>query len=363
LVTYTNGPGQAKDWIGLFKAGDTPGTGTTVQRMYTTGTNGSLLFKNVSVTGQYYFAFFSNDTYTELSPRVPVFFGNIPVITTDKANYLVGDVVTVNYTHAPKLSKDWVGVYKVGTSLNGVDPNNWEYDSIANGTLQIPNLGKGYYFASYFLQDGFMEPGKRAYFTIGEKAGDTITNLLLNKSVYRLGEPINASWTDAPGLPKDELIIYTAGSTPGTSTPVSSVYTGSEANGTYILSNGRLPQSTGNYFISLYTNDVFKEISNRVNFTVIDSVITNINAFEAEANTIKIYPNPISKNGGAIIESETLIQKVEFMDIVGRVLFSSDRTNSKIFPIQNIDLPTGIYYVRVYQEGEKVKTGKVVVSE
>jgi hypothetical protein len=362
-VTYTNSPGQPKDWIGLFKAGDVPSAGTTVQRSYVTGNNGSLFFKGILTTGQYYVAFFTNDTYTELTPRVPVFFGSIPVVTTNKTDYLVGEVVTVNYTHAPALTNDWVGVYKVGTSLSGIDPKNWDYVTSASGSLNVPNLGKGYYFASYFLEDGFMEPGNRSFFTIGEKAMDTISNLLLNKSVYKLGEAINASWTDAPGQAKDQLIIYTAGSTPGTSTPVSSIYTGSAANGTFIISNGRLPQSPGNYFISLYTNDVFKEISNRVNFTIVDSVITTINAFEAAANTIKIYPNPISKNGGAIIESETLIQKVEFMDIVGRVLFASEHVNSKTFPIMNIDLPAGIYYVRVYQEGEKATTGKIVISE
>jgi hypothetical protein len=362
-VIYANGPGQATDWIGLFKAGTVPSAGTTVQRKYTTGNNGSLIFKNIATTGQYYVAFFSNDTYTELTPRVPIFFGSIPLVTTNKTDYLVGDVVTVNYTHGPSLAKDWVGVYKVGTSLSGIDPNNWDYDSNIHGTLQVSNLSKGYYFASYFLEDGFMEPGARAYFTISEKAVDTISNLLLNKPVYKLGEAINASWTDAPGLAKDALIIYTSGSTPGTSTPVSTTYTGSAANGTSIIKNGSLPQAPGNYFISLYTNDVFKEISNRVNFTVIDSVITTIHAFEGDANTIRIYPNPISKNGGAIIESEELIQKVEFMDIVGRVLFASERVNSKTFPFMNLDLPTGIYYVRVYQEGEKVKTGKIVINE
>ncbi len=362
-VTYTNGPGQVKDWIGLFKVGDEPNAGTTVQRKYVSGSNGSLIFKNIVTTGQYYVAFFSNDTYTELAPRVPIFFGSIPVITTNKTNYIVGDTVTVNYTHGPALAKDWTGVYKVGTSLAGIDPKNWDYVTGTSGSLKVSDLAKGYYFASYFLEDGFMEPAARAYFTIGEKAVDTISNLLLNKVVYKLGESINASWTDAPALAKDALIIYTSGSTPGTSTPVSSMYTNAVANGTFIISNGRLPQVPGNYFISLYTNDVFAEISNRVNFTIIDSVITNISKFEAETNSIKIYPNPISKNGVALIESEESIQKVEFMDIAGRVLFLSDNVNSKTYPLTNLDLPAGIYYIRVFQKDKKVHTGKIVISE
>lgn len=361
-VTYANGPGQAKDWIGIFKAGTTPSAGTVIQRIYASGSNGSVLFKNIATAGQYYIAFFTNDTYTELTPRVPVYIGSIPVVTTTKTKYTVGETVTVNYTHAPKLTKDWVGIYKVGTVLSGIDPNNWDYVTGVSGQLNVPNLTKGYYFASYFLEDGFMEAGDRAYFTIEESTTDTITNLALNKLVYKLGEAIAATWTDAPGLAKDELIIYSSGSTPGTSTPVSTLYTNGVANGTTTFSNSNLPKTAGNYFISLYTNDVFKEISNRVNFTVIDTVITNIKPFESEANNVKIYPNPVSKNGSLLIESEEMIQKVELMDVVGRVLFSAEQINSKTFPMINMNVPSGIYYMRIYSKNEKIKTGKIVIE-
>lgn len=361
-VTYANGPGQAKDWIGIFKTGTTPGAGTVIQRAYTSGTNGSLFFKNISTAGQYYIAFFTNDTYTELTPRVPVYFGTIPVLTTSKTKYIVGDTAIVSFTHAPAFKDDWVGIYKVGSSLAGVDPNNWDYIYAASGQLKVANLTKGYYFASYFLENSFAEAGERTYFTVEEQTADTITNLALNKSVYKLGETIIASWTDAPGLAKDELIIYSSGSTPGTSTAVSTLYTNALASGSVSLTNGRLPKVPGNYFISMYTNDVFTEISNRVNFTVVDTVITSIKQFEAEANAIKIYPNPVSKSGSLLIESEELIQKVELMDIVGRIISSTDQVNAKSFSMINMNVPSGIYYVRIYQKNEKMKTGKIVIE-
>ena len=361
-VSYTNGPGQPKDWIGIFKAGTVPGAGTVIQRAYTTASNGSWLIKNISTTGQYYIAFFTNDTYTELTPRVPVFIGSIPVVTTNKTNYLIGEVVNVNYTHAPVLAKDWVGVYKVGSELAGIDPNNWDYVSSASGQIQVSNLAKGYYFASYFLQDGFMEAGARTYFTVEEQTADTITNLALNKSVYKLGEAISVTWTDAPGLPKDELIIYSAGSTPGTSTPDSRTYTNAIAEGIASISGIKLPKSPGGYFISMYTNDVFSEISNRVNFTVIDSVITSVKQTEADAKDLTIYPNPVSQNNTALIESTQIINRIELMDIVGRIFFAADHINSKTYSVRNLNLPTGVYYIRVYEADDKIRIGKLVIE-
>lgn len=362
-VTYANAPAQPKDWIGIFKAGTTPGAGTVIQRTYTSGNGGSLYFKNIATAGQYYIAFFTNDSYTEeLAPRVPVYFGDIPVVSTNKIKYLVTDSITVNYTHAPGFSNDWVGIYKVGSSLSGIDPNNWQYVSGASGSKKFGKLVKGYYFASYFIEDGFVEPGDRAYFTVEEPTQDTITSIALNKSVYKLGEPITASWIDAPGLAKDKLIFYTAGSTPGTSTPVISVNTNAMATGGLTLTGNQLPKNIGNYFVSMYTNDVFVEISNRVNFSIVDSVITSIKTAEADMNDLKIYPNPITQHGAALIESTELIQKIEFMDVVGRVLFAEEQINSKFYQILNMNLPTGIYYVRVYEKDDTVRIGKIVIE-
>jgi len=362
-ATYANGPGEAKDWIGLFTLGTTPAPGVAVDSIHATGNNGFVYFKNIAVAGQYYVAYFTNGTYTELAPRIQIFIGSIPVLITNKTNYIVGDTVSVSYTHIPSFDYDWIGIYKVGSALNGIDPAHWKYiDSLAGKPLKIANLEKGYYFANYFLEDTYNEAGERVYFTVDAAVADTITNLVLNKAIYKLKEPIQATWTDAPGLAKDELIIYSAGSTPGVTAPISTKYTNAIASGTTVFSGSILPKTPGDYFISMYTNDVFKEISNRVNFKIIDSVITVINTFENEATNIWIYPNPVSKNGTTVIESDELIQKVELIDIVGRVLSVTGNVNSKTFPLTGIELPSGIYYVRVYQKGEKVKTGKIVVE-
>ncbi len=361
-ITYTNGPGQAKDWIGIFKEGTIPAAGTVIQRSYTSGSNGALYFKNMP-SGQYYVAFFSNDTYIELTNRVSVYFGNIPVVTTNKTNYLMGDSITVSYAHAPAFAQDWVGIYRVGDNLNGIDPKNWNYVSGSSGSIKFGNLTKGYYFASYFVKDTYTEPGERSYFVVEEQMADTITSLVLDKSVYKLGESISVSWTDAPGTTNDKLIIYPAGSTPGTSTPVSILTTESKGTGSLFISGANLPKTPGNYFISVYTNNVFTEISNRVNFAIVDSVVTSIKQSQANSNNIKIYPNPITKNGSAIIESNEGIQRFEFIDIMGRVLYAVEQVNTNSYSLLNLNLPAGIYYIRVYQNNHTIQLGKIIVHE
>ena len=359
---FTNGPGEANDWIGLFKSGTKPAPKVAIDSLPANGHNGFVYFKNIAQTGQYYVAYFSNGSYIELTPRVPVFIGSIPVVTTNKMNYTVGDTTIVNYTHAPGFSKDWVGVYKVGSSLNGVEQKNWKYVSGASGQIKITGLGKGYYFAAYFLQDSYQEAGERTYFTVDEISSDTITNLVLNKAVYKSGESIQATWVDAPGLAKDALIIYTSGSTPGTSTPVSMKYTNAEANGTFTFSDNLIPSSPGDYFISMYTNDVFKEISNRVNFTVIDTVITSTIKQAVDMNQIKLYPNPVAKNGIVMLESTAAIYRVELIDVIGRVLFAEERINSKTYALSRLNVPNGIYYARVYQSDSRIKIVKIVIE-
>ncbi|HRG51443.1 MAG TPA: fibronectin type III domain-containing protein [Bacteroidia bacterium] len=361
-VSYTNGPGEANDWIGLFKEGTTPAPGIAVKTIPATGSNGFVYFKNIATAGQYYVAYFTNGTYTELTQRVPIFVGSIPVVTTNKANYIVGDTVLVNYTHGPNLDYDWVGVYKVGSSLNGVNINNWKYVTGTSGQIKVIGLDKGYYFASYFLQDSYQEACERTYFTVDEKTTDTITSLVVDKAIYKLGESIQATWNDAPGLAKDELITYASGSTPGTSTPVSIKNTNAVASGTVVLSGNLIPKTPGDYFISMYTNGVFKEISNRVNFTVIDTIITSTIKQPADLNTVKLYPNPVAKNGIAIIESSQIINKIEFIDLIGRVLFAEAQINSKTYAMSHLNVPTGIYYARVYQQDNKIQIVKVVIE-
>lgn len=57
-----------------------------------------------------------------------------------------------------------------------------------NGTYHITGLPKGYYFAQYYLEDGYTAVGNKIFFQVG----DDITQLMINKTIYNLNENIMA---------------------------------------------------------------------------------------------------------------------------------------------------------------------------
>jgi hypothetical protein len=72
-VSFTDGPGIPKDWIGLYKQGETPGDNVLTSYLYFGGaTSGSVTFKLPDLPPGHYFAvMFTNDSYTEVSNRIP----------------------------------------------------------------------------------------------------------------------------------------------------------------------------------------------------------------------------------------------------------------------------------------------------
>ena len=75
-ITFTNGPGNRLDWIGLYKAGQTPGGPASTDYLYVDGTtggskaltDGSVTFsKGLTATGDYVAFFLENDGYNVLA--------------------------------------------------------------------------------------------------------------------------------------------------------------------------------------------------------------------------------------------------------------------------------------------------------
>src|SRR5690606_156685 len=71
-VRFSGGPGIPKDWIGIFREGETPGVDTLTAYLYFDGaTSGSVTFRLPDLApGNYFAAMFTDDSYTEVSNRV-----------------------------------------------------------------------------------------------------------------------------------------------------------------------------------------------------------------------------------------------------------------------------------------------------
>jgi hypothetical protein len=336
----------------LYKKGDVPGSVGSTIWSYVSGNSGVLNF-DLTQNGEYFAAFFELDGYTEIAPRVPFYYGSIPTVASNKPAYALGEPVILTYANAPAINLDWLGIYKVGNTPGSEGSTAYQYTSGDAGTRTFNNLPKGYYFANYFLNDQYTEPGDRIFFSVG----DTIANLLIDKSIYNLGEYVVATWTDGPGIPKDWLGIYQSWKNPNIDPLDAYTYIAGKSSGIQTLTDTLVPQTPGNYYIVLFTNDSYNEISNRCYFTIEDNTIGTGTLIDNKG--VKLYPNPAGDH--TIVESPYPIEKIEVLTQEGRIIYrSTSNAASMQFTLLNQQLPTGNYIVKVYSR--KLYTLKLVIQ-
>lgn len=110
-ITFTNGPGNKLDWIGLYKAGQTPGGPSSTDYLYVDGTqggstpktDGSVTFASgLNAPGGYVAFFLENDGYTVLASEafiVKAAAGTAPKVTTvTPANLETNALPSANYS-------------------------------------------------------------------------------------------------------------------------------------------------------------------------------------------------------------------------------------------------------------------------
>ncbi|WP_199119140.1 fibronectin type III domain-containing protein [Pedobacter sp. ASV28] len=265
-VTFTSAPNDPKDWIGMYKKGQTPGVGgvTSTKWSYTSGSSGSVTLGSGAAAGEYYVVLLSKDGYNEIADRIQLYIGPKPSISTNKQEYNVGDAVNITYANGPGNAKDWIGIYKVGN--NGPDQTSTAYKYVTGtgGTLTYTGLPKGYYYASYYLNDAYFEPTDRIYFQVGT----AITSVSADASTYELKAPIEVTFADGPGIPKDYIGIFAKNADPNNGELIGYVYFEGKTKGKVTFPENQLPTEPGDYFLAMFTNDSYTEVSNRFYFTV-----------------------------------------------------------------------------------------------
>ncbi|MGG5210368.1 fibronectin type III domain-containing protein [Chryseobacterium sp. MIQD13] len=356
-ATYTGGPGNQQDWVGIYKKGQTPATTTSQGFLYTNGqTAGTAVFPNGLVNkGQYFAGFFANNGYTEITPRKSFYVGPKVQLQTTADTYPVGGTVVINYSNGPNLVKDWIGIYKMGQTPGTNTSIKWSYVSTPSGTLNFTGLPKGYYYAQYLLEDGYTGIGDKVFF----KVGDIVTELWINKPVYTLGENITASWTDSPGIIKDWLGIYPQSIQTPDDNFVSYTYFDGVTQGTKTIQGTALPATPGNYYMVMFTNDSYTEVSNRKEFQVIAGTLGTEEVKSTEKNVI-LYPNPTKPGEPTFIKSDYPIEKIELVSASGQLLYESKNINNQRFSLVNENLPKGVYFVKVHSR--KLFTLKLIIQ-
>ncbi len=314
-VNYYNGTGNAKDWIGIYYKGNTPGSEGSIQWSYVTDLTGQVSFSGLTENKEYFIAYFSNDGYEEIAERQTLYIGSTPTLTSDKKVYSLEDSVTLSYSEAPGQSKDWIGIYKVGTEPGGTDSKAWSYVSGENGSFKFKISEKGYYYGTYMVNDGYTEIATRVDFQIG----DTIVELSMDKNTFDLNEDMEVNFSNGPGGSKDYIGIFEAGAVPGIDPLITYKYVDGASQGSVTITDS-IP--SGDYIMAFYPNDSYTQISPSFDFTVRESALTNATDIKQDIG-MKVFPNPTE--GSFNLEINDLSQNNNFTVIVtnmfGRVYY------------------------------------------
>jgi hypothetical protein len=262
-VTYENGPGISTDWIGIYKKGQTPGPTPSTTWQYVTGTAGTLNFTfNLPEKQEYFAAFFTNDGYTEVAPRVPFYVGSVPVLSAGQTVYEPDQPVVISYANAPGGPNERVAIYRAGQSPATVAALQSSSVSDSAGSRSFTGLPKGFYYVTYLVSGGNFEIAARVAFSVGSVPADLS---LAGGAAFAYGTPVTADFGGGSGTPKDYIGIFVRGADPGVDRLVTYQYVAGKTAGSITFADS-LP--AGDYFVALFINDSYTEISNRVDFTI-----------------------------------------------------------------------------------------------
>ena len=287
-VTFTNGPGNPKDWLGFYPLGKEPGSMTPLLKLYVDGTSagtagqtaGTITFGSGLTSAGDYVVYLLRDNSNDVlaSESLKVLPPPPPVLFTDRIAYLPGEDIVVTFKNTPGKPKDWVGIYPEGAVPGPVGSTLWYY---VDGT-QSGNLGKtegtltfagglnqpGTWFARFLLNDGYAELTNTTF-----KVVEPGTPLVRpNKRIFASSEAISVTFTNGPGNPKDWVGIYPAGQTPTNGTPLLKLFVDGTTSGTTGKAAGTLAFGTslttvGDYGVYFLLNNGTEVLASEL-FTV-----------------------------------------------------------------------------------------------
>ena len=156
-ITFSNGEGNPKDWVGIYRPDMTPGDDGSLKWAYVSGTgtagegitDGTITFEGLSA-GSYVARFFINDGYTQMaSTEFEVI--EPPSVATGRAVYVAGSPITVDFNNGPGNPKDWVGLYRPDMTPGPDGSLKWSYvsgtqtagDGLTNGSVALDGTGCG----------------------------------------------------------------------------------------------------------------------------------------------------------------------------------------------------------------------------
>ena len=174
-IAFSGGPGNAKDWVGIYPDGVTPGSVGSTIWTYVDGPHsgkvglreGSITFGNgLNLAGVWNAYLLLNDGYSVLTNiTFNIIDPTAPALRPSQRTYAPGQSITITFTNGPANPKDWVGVYKAGQTPGAVASTIWNYvdgthtgaKALASGSVTFSTglAAAGEYRAFFLLNDGY----------------------------------------------------------------------------------------------------------------------------------------------------------------------------------------------------------------
>ncbi|MBT7539472.1 MAG: tandem-95 repeat protein [Gammaproteobacteria bacterium] len=204
-ISYKGGPGNTKDWIGIYKEGQPIDDGSVEYQYLYGNISGKLIFDPLS-TGKYEVSFYVNDTHQKLyTAHFDV--RNKVELTLSRASYEVGEKVEISYSEAPENDKDWIGIYKKGQPINDGSVQYQYLNGKKSGKLIFASLPVGKYEVHLF-EDNSYKKLNTAYFKVKAEGSPRLTT---SRNQYVYGETIVISYANAPGNQNDWIGLHEDG--------------------------------------------------------------------------------------------------------------------------------------------------------
>ncbi len=258
VASWTNGLGNANDWIGIYPRGVTPSLGSSAY-LYVNGTqsatvgvvDGSVTFTPVDLPGPGSWTawYLIDEGYTPAAEGVD-FDINIDVglgsFSLDKASYGSSEDIIASWTVAPGNANDWIGIYPRGVTPS-TGSSGWLYvngttvatEGVVDGSVTFTPLslpGAGDWTAWYLLEDGYTPAAEGVDFTIINESAAIVS--FSSSSQFIGNELITLSWSldDAGGNAAIDSLALEDGINPSIDvTALTSIDVNPTANTDYTL--------------------------------------------------------------------------------------------------------------------------------
>lgn len=335
LIAYESGPGISTDWIGIYKKGDTPGPVGATTWQYVSGSNGTRDFTQNLPVGEWFAAYFTSDGYTEIAPRVSFYVGNAATLTSSRPAYNEGEAVRLDFAGAPGGAKDWIGIYPVDKVPSQVGATLWQYAGQTEGFRDFAGLAKGYYYAVFMVNDGYQEISQRVRFSVGSQ----IASVSMAETRIEAGEDFTVTFANGPGIPKDWMGLFKQGQTPGVDVLTAYLYFDGATSGGVTF---HLPDlEPGDYFVAMFTNDSYTEVSNRQLFSAVQPAVPVVQESRLENGQMHLSWTTEAGKTYTIQKSNGLTGWSDFMTVT-----ATAATHGVSIPVSQESEPKCFYRIR-----------------